>query len=385
LGISHLVSWSTNGKSFVIHDKEQFLERVVRKFASKNCKWCDFASTLSHHSFYRNRDDMTKFEFVNDLVIRGKPELAAQIVSNKRQPKAGSNNGSKKIASPKRVRKTTSPEKKRKSAKTTIIPHTAKVYGASELDPMLALDRLNAKRFRLDFHDDFPQALYELLEEAAEHDERYNGTGLSEILGWQPAGNAFKVSRRDLMEDLLKKCSKASCPSGKRYEMFSETLTRFEFTRVKSGREDRWANDLFRRGDTEAIEWLQARASPKHFVDDESTELSFMDFREAMEEMEDVPFLERLHYTLSNAKQFGVDHVLSWQEGGKSLQVHDPEEFEEKILPNISNQGSYISFCSSLNRFNFTNRYTVLGRGSYQHPLFVKGKPEKVVQIEARK
>jgi hypothetical protein len=46
--------------------------------------------------------------------------------------------------------------------------------------------------------------------------------------------------------------------------------------------------------------------------------------------MSNAPFLERVHFTLSNAKVYGVSHILSWIEKGTSLQIDDPDELEEK-------------------------------------------------------
>jgi hypothetical protein len=317
-------------------------------------------------------------EYSSKLFIRGRPDLAAQIESKRsnpnRQKEKPGRNSSLTPKSVKRIRTASPVSIHEKSAVTS---KNTNVYNSSELDPLLAIDRVSTNDFRLDFHEDFPMALSRLLDKAASHKKKYSGTGLAEILGWQSHGLAFEIYRPDLMEALLKRCMKGSYRNGKRYTAFQDILSRFEFESIKNPKVTVWCNDLFCRGAIDAVEWLQARAPPPKPSHNES-------LREALEVMDNAPFLERLHFALCNAKIFGVSHILSWEEEGKSLQIHDPDEFEETILPYISKQGSYISFSSSLNRFNFINRFTVLGKGSYQHPLFVEDKPDQVPLIEPR-
>lgn len=353
--------------------------QVVRKLASPNAKWIDFTSTLCHHSVHRHRDgDGSNYEYISDLLIRGKPDLAARVESNKGTAK--NRPSPMKIRQPKHNAKRSPSGKKENNApdkkKPSLMSKPTRIYGDDELDPIQAVKRLSVKKFNLDFHKDFPISLYALLEEAAKHDDEYNGTGLSEILGWQSNGSAFKICRPDLMEELLGKCASGSYPVGERYDIFTQTLTQFEFVGSRRGIEERWQNDLFQRGEKDAVEWLQAVAPPKH--------KDYNRFVEALEGIQNQPFLERLHFTLSHATDFGIAHILSWEEKGRSLKIHDTEEFEEKILPHLSRQGSYISFTSALNRYNFSNRRAVLGKGSFHHPMFAKSKPGQITKIEPK-
>ena len=53
----------------------------------------------------------------------------------------------------------------------------------------------------------------------------------------------------------------------------------------------------------------------------------------------------RLHDMLNDAEPKGFDHVVSWQEGGRSFKVHDKEQFSKVLLPRyFQGQTRYKSF-----------------------------------------
>lgn len=53
----------------------------------------------------------------------------------------------------------------------------------------------------------------------------------------------------------------------------------------------------------------------------------------------------RLHDMLNDAEAKGFDHVVSWQEGGRSFKVHDKEQFSKILLPRyFQGQTRYKSF-----------------------------------------
>jgi hypothetical protein len=270
-----LISWSEKGTSFIVHDRQGFYRQVLTQCAASHCLWQDFTSILNRHSIYKNKENRSQSEFRSKLLVRGRPDLAAQIESNRF-------NNRKNRPTEKLVDHTNLPSNRTESVKRirtgslTVRIHQStksqnhKVYNSSKVDPLRALNRITTKDFRLDFHEGFPMALYTLLEEAARHNEKYNGTGLAEILGWLPSGLAFEVRRPNLMEQLLKRCMKGSFHNGKRYTVFQDILSRFEFESTKDGKLSGWSNDLFRRGGRDAVEWLQARAPPPMPLDDKS-------------------------------------------------------------------------------------------------------------------
>ncbi|KAL3902471.1 MAG: hypothetical protein SGARI_005820 [Bacillariaceae sp.] len=127
---------------------------------------------------------------------------------------------------------------------------------AETLDPREAIESLSSDHC-LDFGDEFPLRLFDLLDLAALHDEEYEGTGLAKILSWDPSGCSFHIHRPPLMKALLKQCTQddPSASGNALYKAFLESLARFEFE--NESKDDGWSNDLFQRGVREAAEWLQ--------------------------------------------------------------------------------------------------------------------------------
>jgi hypothetical protein len=53
----------------------------------------------------------------------------------------------------------------------------------------------------------------------------------------------------------------------------------------------------------------------------------------------------KLYKLLEDAESDGFAHMISWQEGGRSFRVHQPEVlFTSDILPQYFNQTKYKSF-----------------------------------------
>lgn len=53
----------------------------------------------------------------------------------------------------------------------------------------------------------------------------------------------------------------------------------------------------------------------------------------------------RLHDMLNDAEAKGFDHIVSWQEGGRSFKVHDKDQFSKILLPRyFQGQTRYKSF-----------------------------------------
>jgi HSF-type DNA-binding len=47
----------------------------------------------------------------------------------------------------------------------------------------------------------------------------------------------------------------------------------------------------------------------------------------------DQNFPVKLHYMLTELKEDGLSHIVSWQPHGRCFLVHDRKEFAERILP----------------------------------------------------
>mmetsp|Transcript_3099 Transcript_3099/g.4695 ORF Transcript_3099/g.4695 Transcript_3099/m.4695 type:complete len:256 (-) Transcript_3099:14-781(-) len=64
-------------------------------------------------------------------------------------------------------------------------------------------------------------------------------------------------------------------------------------------------------------------------------------------------FPVRLHGLLTQAPKFGVDHIISWDDEGTKFLIHDQDQFNYKILPNIFRQSKFASFRRQLNAYGF--------------------------------
>lgn len=85
----------------------------------------------------------------------------------------------------------------------------------------------------------------------------------------------------------------------------------------------------------------------------------------------------------SESHSFGT--IVSWQPGGVSFKVNDPEKFETQILKKYFNQTKYKSFLRQLNSYNFRRVQTGPNKGGYIHQLFSKQSPELCALMERKR
>ena len=86
----------------------------------------------------------------------------------------------------------------------------------------------------------------------------------------------------------------------------------------------------------------------------------------------------KLHDMLEMAKKNGKEDIVSWLPCERAFKVHNRELFENEIMKLYFNQTKYKSFQRQLNLWGF-ERITdssSLKKGSYFHPMFIKGKPQ---------
>lgn len=87
-------------------------------------------------------------------------------------------------------------------------------------------------------------------------------------------------------------------------------------------------------------------------------------------------FPTKLHSLLENAEKRGYANVISWQEGGTSFKVWNPEVFVSTIMPKYFKQSKLKSFQRQLNIYGWKRIGTGKNRGGYFHPSFIQGIPE---------
>eukprot|EP00984_Skeletonema_dohrnii_P030543 scaffold22095_cov153-Skeletonema_dohrnii-CCMP3373.AAC.4 len=80
LGLSHIVSWLPNGRSFHVIDPNQFMDLVVPQFF-KATKYRSFQRQLNLWGFRRIKNDQNdaSWNHEHDYFIRGRPELIPKI------------------------------------------------------------------------------------------------------------------------------------------------------------------------------------------------------------------------------------------------------------------------------------------------------------------
>lgn len=76
---------------------------------------------------------------------------------------------------------------------------------------------------------------------------------------------------------------------------------------------------------------------------------------------------------LEDSLILGFEDIISWQPGGKSFKVFDPDRFEKEIIKDYFNQTKYKSFQRQLNLYGFQRVQTGPNKGGYIHKLFSEG------------
>ncbi len=84
----------------------------------------------------------------------------------------------------------------------------------------------------------------------------------------------------------------------------------------------------------------------------------------------------KLYDMLQTAEKRNEEHIISWINDGKAFKVHDRDLFIEEYMKKMFNQTKFKSFQRQLNLWGFERVQNGPDKGSYFHPLFVRGKRE---------
>ena len=96
-------------------------------------------------------------------------------------------------------------------------------------------------------------------------------------------------------------------------------------------------------------------------------------------------FPSRLYQLLEDAEREGNEGIVSWTSNGKSFKVHDKIRFANDIMPRYFGSSKYRSFQKNLNLWGFITKLAPLKsphRGEVSSPSFVRGFPEKCLQMK---
>ena len=81
----------------------------------------------------------------------------------------------------------------------------------------------------------------------------------------------------------------------------------------------------------------------------------------------------KLYDMLDMAERRNEEHVISWIKDGRAFKVHNRDLFIEQYMKKMFNQTKFKSFQRQLNLWGFERVQSGPDKGSYFHPLFVKG------------
>ncbi|VEU45168.1 unnamed protein product [Pseudo-nitzschia multistriata] len=82
----------------------------------------------------------------------------------------------------------------------------------------------------------------------------------------------------------------------------------------------------------------------------------------------------KLYDMLHTAEKRNEEHIISWIRDGKAFKVHKRDQFIEEYMKKIFNQTKFKSFQRQLNLWGFQRVQIGPDKGSYFHPLFVRGR-----------
>ena len=87
-------------------------------------------------------------------------------------------------------------------------------------------------------------------------------------------------------------------------------------------------------------------------------------------------FPSKLHRLLAEVEAQDKDDIISFNLEGTAILIHQPEVFEEEIIPQYFRHSKLSSFKRQLSMYGFTRIPEGPDEGGFAHPLFRKGQPQ---------
>jgi hypothetical protein len=95
-------------------------------------------------------------------------------------------------------------------------------------------------------------------------------------------------------------------------------------------------------------------------------------------------FPRKLHAMLEAASKNNLEDVASWQPGGKSFKIIQPDRFSTEMMQAYFNQSKYRSFQRQLNIYGFRKVQHGPNKGAYTHKYFIRFSPELCDRVVRR-
>jgi hypothetical protein len=313
----NVISWQSDNISFSIHDKEQFLSKVLSKHLP-GITWDEFMRRLSGWGFVRFTSGPQKgTTFVHRLLVRGKRGLCKQM----------------------RI--------KGKTVRHHLVPTVS-------FRLLLALN-FESSFFHLQVLDlfknqgEFLVHLHGLLDFLEKENKQ-------SIISWSEDGKAFIISdTKTFINDIFPSYFEPFT-----WSSFEKKLRAWGFTRTPT----RYSKDVaptylhpgFARDRTPTFVRASERMKGEAIRPDHS-------------------FLIRLRVILDDAHRHGYQMFVSWLPHGKAFAVHDRPHFANTIMP-LYFKNKFNSFRHSLRSHGFAQMGgSGWDEGVYYHKLFVRDDP----------
>jgi hypothetical protein len=227
--------------------------------------------------------------------------------------------------------------------------------------------------YDLSSHENFPQELYRLLQDAEEK-------VIEHIVCWQQKDRSFIVHDHDQFERIV--LSECCGEADATYDSFLQNIMSLGFVEIQIGsRRGGYRHELFRRGKPKKLSLITQDPFADvrtDGVDESGIDGVVMDNpdTDSLEYRYDLScqklFIKNLHSLLQDSKKIGLADVISWKENGKSFKVHKPKDFYTSILKKSSPKTSYENFQKELIDRGFKLRKKC--KNSYEHPNFIRGR-----------
>lgn len=92
-------------------------------------------------------------------------------------------------------------------------------------------------------------------------------------------------------------------------------------------------------------------------------------------------FTVKLHAILDHIEEDGLANVVSWLPHGRAFRIHNQAIFLSDVMPRYFHQSKLASFQRQLNLYGFQRITKGTDKGSYYHPLMLRGKEFLAHQI----
>jgi len=99
----------------------------------------------------------------------------------------------------------------------------------------------------------------------------------------------------------------------------------------------------------------------------------------------ELSFPTKLYDLLSDCRSEGLEHIISWQEHGRSFIIADSKLFSARIMPGYFRQSKFHSFQRQLNLYGFKRLGSGPDKGCYFHEMFLRQKRFLAEQMKRTK